>query len=124
MWPELESQVELSVQTSNGRSTTQTVYENAVKGDDQVWVLSTHDRVLATIVTSISQYPEKRLLHISWAGGRDVLDNVDTIWFSLVEFAIENYCDGIEVPGRKGWERVFERFNGKLAYQVYEVMFD
>jgi len=75
-------------------------------------------------VTSISEYEQKRLLHISWAGGKDVLNNVDIIWYNLVDFAVRNFCDGIESPGRRGWEKVFKRFNAKLAYQVYEVMFD
>ena len=79
---------------------------------------------MATVVTSISDYETKRLLHISWAGGTNVIDHVDIIGKHLFDFALTNYCDGIESPGRKGWEKVFKRFNAKLAYQVYELMFD
>ena len=58
-------------------------------------------------VFRIALYPQKRMLRI-WLAGGDMEANIDGVLEAAEFHAKEHECDGIEVIGRKGWERVLK----------------
>jgi hypothetical protein len=63
-------------------------------------------------VFRIALYPQKRMLRI-WLAGGDMEANIDGILEAAEFHAAEHECDGIEVVGRKGWERVLRPYGYK-----------
>ena len=60
-------------------------------------------------VFRIVRYPQKRMLSI-WLAGGDMKSGIDSILEAAEYHAVEHECDGIEVLGRRGWERVLKPY--------------
>jgi hypothetical protein len=60
-------------------------------------------------VFRIARYPRKRMLRI-WLAGGDMGSSIDSILEAAEYHAAEHECDGIEVLGRRGWERVLKPY--------------
>jgi hypothetical protein len=58
-------------------------------------------------VFRIVLYPRKRMLRI-WLAGGDMESSIGNILEAAEYHAAKNECDGIEVLGRRGWERVLK----------------
>ena len=68
-------------------------------------------------VFRIALYPRKRMLRI-WLAGGDMESSIDSILEAAEYHATKHECDGIEVLGRRGWERVLK----PSGYQHKRVM--
>jgi len=66
-------------------------------------------------------YPQKRLLRIWLYGGN--LPSIEQVLDAAHEHAKRLQCDGIELDGRKGWERILKPhgFDYKRAVLVKEL---
>lgn len=124
VWDGIKDSIELAIDESDGRATMEIAHQRIMDGYDQVWILSDKDRFLASVVTSVEQYPGKKMLRVSWGGGNEVVKNIGIIGDSLYFWAQHNGCDGMECPGRRGWEKVFKKIGARVCYQMYEIMFD
>ena len=60
-------------------------------------------------VFRIALYPQKRMLRI-WLAGGDMGSSIDSILEAAEYHAAEHECDGIEVLGRRGWEKVLKPY--------------
>ena len=56
-------------------------------------------------------YPAKIVLGILFCGGSKIIKNVKQIENFFIKFAKKNNCDGLEIMGRKGWDRVIKNNN-------------
>ena len=57
----------------------------------------------------IARYPRKRMLRI-WLAGGDMASSIESILEAADFHAKEHECDGIEVLGRRGWEKVLKPY--------------
>lgn len=62
---------------------------------------------LGAIIFRIICYPRKRMLRI-WLAGGDMASSIDAMLEAAAFHAEQHECDGIEVVGRRGWERVLK----------------
>lgn len=62
---------------------------------------------LGAIVFKVIRYPRKRMLRI-WLAGGDMESCLDTMLEASDYYAEKHECDGIEVVGRRGWEKVLK----------------
>mgnify|MGYP000099291797 FL=1 len=60
-------------------------------------------------VFRIGLYPQKRMLCI-WLAGGDMESSIDSILEAAEFHAKQHECDGIEVLGRRGWEKVLKPY--------------
>tara|TARA_R110000765_G_scaffold2319_1_gene7000 strand:- start:166 stop:558 length:393 start_codon:yes stop_codon:yes gene_type:complete len=60
-------------------------------------------------VFRIGMYPQKRMLCI-WLAGGDMESSIENILEAAEFHAREHECHGIEVLGRKGWEKVLKPY--------------
>lgn len=71
----------------------------------QLWVV-THGGAIVVVVTTINNYPAKRVLEVLFVAG-NAGDNFDEMlsegWETLKAFANDKGCKEIMGMGRKGW---------------------
>tara|TARA_R110002020_G_scaffold7935_7_gene32605 strand:+ start:2566 stop:2958 length:393 start_codon:yes stop_codon:yes gene_type:complete len=65
----------------------------------------------------VARYPQKRMLRI-WIAGGHMAPNINAVLEAAEFHADQHDCDGIEIGGRKGWERVLK----KHGYQHKSVL--
>ena len=57
----------------------------------------------------LHQYPQRRLLRI-WLAGGVLPTNIERVLEAATKHASRLECDGIEVEGRRGWERILKPY--------------
>ena len=77
------------------------------------------DVKLSAIVTEIVSYPKRRVLRFWLAGG-----NLNTLLKAepdIVNWSKQYDCKGVEINGRKGWERVLKSYKPSSITLVKEI---
>jgi hypothetical protein len=80
--------------------------------DAQLWIVwdVEEKEVLAVIVTTLCEYPIRRVARIELCAGRLVKQ-----WIGLIgkieQWAREQGCAAVEVVGRRGWQRLLEDYD-------------
>ena len=83
--------------------------------------------MMAAATTAFTDYPDRRLLTISFFGSREDSSS-RPIWFNDRELIIStlsrwaklNGCDGIEIIGRRGWVKALEPLGFRVSSTVME----
>jgi len=101
--------------------TARDVLDGIILNKFQLFISWNNNKVESAVVTEVADYPRKRILRYVLAGG-DNLDNwLESIQNKIEEFAINNYCQAIEVAGRKGWLRKLKGFEQKIYIMSKEL---
>lgn len=98
---------------SGGRMTEMSLYRDIVNGDCQLWIVfdkNDNNKFVAFVITRLAQYEKIKLLSIDHLGG-EKLDEWMKPMYELIERWAREVAgaEGIEVYGRPGWERLFEK---------------
>ena len=73
----------------------------------------------SVIVTEIVDYPKRAVCRIWLAGGE--MDELIEAEKSIVEWAKSHGCDGMEIIGRKGWERQLKDYRPASTVLIKEI---
>ena len=73
----------------------------------------------SVIVTEIVDYPKRAVCRI-WLAGGD-MDELVEAEKSIVEWAKSHGCDGMEIIGRKGWERQLKDYTAASTVLIKEI---
>jgi len=73
----------------------------------------------SVIVTEIVDYPKRAVCRIWLAGGE--MDELIEAEKSIVEWARSHGCDGMEIIGRKGWERQLKDYKPASTVLIKEI---
>jgi hypothetical protein len=73
----------------------------------------------SVIVTEIVDYPKRAVCRI-WLAGGD-MDELVEAEKSIVEWAKGHGCDGMEIIGRKGWERQLKDYTAASTVLIKEI---
>jgi len=73
----------------------------------------------SVIVTEVVDYPKKAVCRIWLAGGE--MDELIEAEKSIVEWAKSHGCSGMEIIGRKGWERQLKDYNAASTVLIKEI---
>jgi len=73
----------------------------------------------SVIVTEIVDYPKRAVCRIWLAGGE--MDELIEAEKSIVEWARSHGCNGMEIIGRKGWERQLRDYKPSATVLVKEI---
>jgi hypothetical protein len=93
-----------------GMTKVEILRKDCAAGRSQLWfVLADRSQVLAVAVTEVLQYPAKKMFCVAWLGGTQMRRWIE--FFEIFkDLAKKQGCDGIEVHGRRGWERALRRW--------------
>jgi len=118
VWQQVEP---LIIRALDDSYTARDVLDGIIRNKFQLFISWENDKVESAVVTEVADYPRKRILRYVLAGG-DNLDNwLEPIQNKIEEFAINNYCQAIEVAGRKGWLRKLKGFEQKIYIMSKEL---
>lgn len=73
----------------------------------------------SVIVTEIVDYPKRAVCRIWLAGGE--MDELIEAEKSIVKWARSHGCDGMEIIGRKGWERQLKDYKPASTVLIKEI---
>jgi hypothetical protein len=119
VWPHVFGMIAGACGRSNGRHTTQSIYQTLLGGTRQLWLVHHEDKIEACFVTEIVIYPLTKRCHIVIGTGRG-RGNWQHLANMLEGWAKEQGCDGMESIARKGWARVFGRWGWSMTHVFLE----
>jgi|TARA_Y100000114_G_scaffold143513_1_gene151146 hypothetical protein len=105
VWDDIKFLIHRACKRSNGRHTMETVYEQIVKQQQQLWIIISEDteKIIACATTQIMSYPTGlNMLEVVLLGGSQKEDWLIEGWDILEKFARANNCSGLQAIGRKG----------------------
>ena len=76
------------------------------------------------LVTRIEQYPLKKMINYLYIGGDDLKEWHQDMLAIVEKFAREKDCQGMELVGRKGWDRFLKECGWKAKHIICERFFD
>ena len=117
IWHRVENHIEQSSRHSEGELTTSDFYVALIEEDMQLWVaVEDGDDIIATLITQIVHYPQKKVLRLIAVGG-EKMERWLHFMKDIEEFARLTHCSSMEVWGRKGWKKILTDW--KDSYVVY-----
>ena len=110
-WDKVKNWIHKVVKQSHGRHSLFTTYELLKKGTMTMFLVEEKNKFCAVYVVQTIYYPAKIVLGILFCGGSKIIKNVKQIENFFIQFAKKNNCEGLEIMGRKGWDRVIKNNN-------------
>lgn len=118
---EILPHLERAADTTSGRYEVEDIIGEIYQGQQQLWVPIAEDGSIPGIVTTrVVQYPRRTMMLGVFCAGDRLSEWMNPMLEMLHKFAKDNGCDGFEMSGRKGWERVLKPDGWKPAFTVYE----
>jgi hypothetical protein len=125
VWEQVEAFLVPAVEKSNGRWSMDYLYGTLVSGQKHLWVVFDETKSINCVaVTSVVDYPLKKMLSIEFLGGNDIESWVFKLLDVLNRFAWDAGCGGIEATARFGFWKWLEKDGFDKAYTVFEKRFE
>jgi len=118
-WDKVKNWVYKVVVQSNGRHTLDSTYELLKQGTMTMFLITDKKKPCAVYVVQKVYYPAKIVLGILFCGGSKVIKEVKKIENFFLNYAKEQKCDGLEIVGRKGWDKIIKNNNLKFKKTGY-----
>lgn len=121
MWPLVEAMFKRATDLSAGRYELDDLMLKVFRGDFTLWiVIEDHDRIIAAITSSFTNYPDGRFLSGQFLAG-DKLDEWREPFCELFDrWGRDNGCKAIEFVGRAGWAKALAPQGYKEIYRIYQ----
>jgi|TARA_R110000824_G_scaffold179000_1_gene359001 hypothetical protein len=125
IWDETSLILGKSIETAHGRYSIDHIEHDILSGEQHLWIVFDEDKkVTSALTTRFVSYPGKLLLVGQFLGGRDIMSWRNAMLETLERWAVDNSCDGMEMTGRRGFERVLAPHGWTPEYTVFEKMFE
>ena len=79
----------------------------AMAGQMMIWIVEREGKIVAVLVSKVTQYPRRRILEMLFAGGSRMKEWLPIAIPLFDQCARETGCDSIASVGRKGWARAW-----------------
>ncbi len=123
-WPYIREYARKVLSYTGGRKTEMKFLQELVSGQVHLWVAYDEERVCGFCTTRFTDYDSIRMLTGDLLAGEDFQEWKDPLNEALVFFAKGNGCDGIELTGRMGWERMLKDLGWKKTFTTVELRWD
>lgn len=109
VWEQVKPLILKALEYSNGELGIDDIYEKLKTKNMQLWICFEDIEILSAATTEIIIYPKKKICRVVTLGGHRMAE-----WFyNLIQFieawGRHNKINGMEVIGRRGWERIGKR---------------
>ena len=121
IWPETSVFIERAVNTTKGKFTLDSVYQDIKRGLYVLWIIVKDDVIMAALTTRIAQYPLRKGLSIDWLGGSNMSELFTRTFPTIVQYAKDNGCTHLEGYGRKAWGKWLESYGWEPDYVAYKM---
>jgi hypothetical protein len=122
-WEEVKPLLAKSIDTAHGRYTMDDILKEVVNFQQHLWIVFDEKEIIAALTTRFMDYPKKRMLAGQFLGGTRIMRWRDDMLVTLENWAKDNNCTGLEMTGRKGFEKVLSPHGWTPEYVVFEKMF-
>ena len=113
-WQRCGRYIQDALQYAGGTHTIDDVYHAVASGKAQFFPLEK-----SAIITEIVDYPQRSVCRIWLAGGE--LDELMQAEKSIAVWAKSVGCDGMEIVGRKGWQRQLKDYTATSVVLVKDI---
>jgi hypothetical protein len=120
-WDQVGPHMGKAAKYTYGRYTVDDIYDCIKEYDYQLWVAFEGSKIKGSVVTNIINYPQRRVLCMSFCGGENLKEWKDNMLDTLRRFAKDMGCDGIEATARKGWSKIFKNDGYKGHWVTFEL---
>jgi hypothetical protein len=121
VWDSVKHLLAPAVSVTGGRYMLYDVYVGIQTNKMQLWIAFNDDKqIVGCEVTTITDYPSRRLLTSLFTGGKSLRLWRDEMMEVLLRWAEDNECTGIEGYGRKGWIKMLEPYGVKQTLIMFE----
>lgn len=117
-WPHVVSYIEDALEHTDQETSLGSILSDIANQKRQLWIVKHNGEYLAGIITQIEEYfSGLKVGQITFAGGRnhELWDHFTDIvgkWFK------EQDCDKIEIIGRMGWKRLYQKRGFEPKYLI------
>ena len=119
VFPNVKHLLEKALSYSNGEWTIDDVYHNLLKLKTILWVTTDEEyNIHSALIAEVVQYPRKKIIRILLAGGKELDEWKKETTDAMVLWCKNIGANGLEVIGRKGWERALGKQGFKYAHTV------
>ena len=119
-WQYIEPILNKAVCLSPRKIDIKDVYEASKQGAYLVWTVQDEGEIIAVITTRMVFYPKGYALALDFVGGDKMKDWIELVLSTLEAHARHNKCVSLEAFGRKGWEKILNKFGCKAAYTTFK----
>lgn len=121
VWDNVKEYLTPAVKVTNGRYMLYDVYVALQQSRMQLWIaFNDGGEIIGCEVTSITDYPSRRVLTSLFTGGKQVRTWRNQMMDILVRWAEDNECTGIEGYGREGWIKLLEPYGVTKGLVMFE----
>ncbi len=121
IWDKVKQYLLPAVKVTGGRYMLYDVYSGLKSGSMHLWIAFDDEKeILGCEVTTITDYPSRRVLTSLFTGGRKIQLWKHEMMGVLVRWAEDNQCTAIEGYGRKGWVRMLDSYGVKQSLILFE----
>lgn len=113
-WERCAPFIEAALKHANGTHSLADVLRLIAEGEAQFWPFDD-----AAIVTEIVKYPQRTVLRFWLAGGK--LETLLKAEPEIVEWSKQWGCDGVEIIGRRGWNRALNGYKSNSSIMVKDL---
>lgn len=118
VWQQVEPLVQRALDDTY---TARDILDGLILNRFQLFISWENDKVESAVVTEVADYPRKRILRYVLAGGNNLDNWLEPIQDKIELFATTNFCQSIEVAGRKGWLRKLQGFKQNIYLMSKEL---
>jgi hypothetical protein len=117
MTEDIDEHIKKAIEHSNGEFDAISIYEQVSQGLMSAWIVSDEEyNIMAVLITELVTYPLRSMVRIVLCGGEKLDKWLDTFLNKMDEYARNLGASGIEVVGRKGWERMLKNYGYEYTY--------
>jgi hypothetical protein len=109
--------IESALKYGHGELSLQSIYNMLIGDLMQMWIVVDDDyRTIGCFLTEVRKYAENKTVVIPVLGGSRL-----TEWIGLMDTEMDKFCKEmnakyLEVIGRKGWEKILNKYRFKQSY--------
>ncbi|MBN9497861.1 MAG: hypothetical protein J0H39_13980 [Alphaproteobacteria bacterium] len=116
-WPLVRAHIERTAETSAGEMTADDIKARIASGDFQLWIVLDGADLLATVLTEVVSYPQRKVCFIVGCVGEHRVKWIHLI-AEIEDWARLQGCATSRIRARKGWVKVLPDY--KIAHIVLE----
>lgn len=120
-WSKISAFLDKAAHYTYGRYTVDDIYDSITDYGYHLWVAYEGEEFKGAVVTNFMTYPKRKVLCMSFCGGKDLVKWKNPMLEILQRFARETGCDGIEAAARPGWAKVFQADGYKTNWVTFEL---
>lgn len=124
VWPKVRGYIANATEHTHGRYEPEDILGLLLDDSHQLWIAIDGEEIIGCIVTTIVDYPRKRVLSCPFVTGDDFSRWKHPMLHLLRRWATDTNCEALESTARLGWARVFKDDGYTAMWQAFELPVD